>query len=197
MHSRTRAERPERSILFLAVTLEESGLLGSAYYVDNPLFPLAQTVAVSTWMPCTSAAPRATSRWSTSAPRSSRTICATAAKAQGSRHWPEPTPERGFSFRSDHFNFAKRGVPALYIKSGMDDREHGRAYGQQQQEDYVAKRYHQPSDEYSKDLDLSGSFQDLELMYRVGERVAGEKSWPEWYKNSEFRAVREKSDDER
>ena len=114
-----------------------------------------------------------------------------AAKQQDRVTAPEPTPEKGFYYRSDHFNFAKKGVPALYTKLGTDDREHGRAYGQQQQEDYVAKRYHQPSDEYSKDLDLSGSFEDLELMYRVGERVAGEKSWPEWYKNSEFRAVRE------
>ena len=191
------AERPERSIVFLAVTGEESGLLGSAYYADNPLYPLARTAAVVNLDALYAGGPARDIVVVGSGNSELEDDLRKAAKQQDRVTAPEPTPEKGFYYRSDHFNFAKKGVPALYTKLGTDDREHGRAYGQQQQEDYVAKRYHQPSDEYSKDLDLSGSFQDLELMYRVGERVAGEKSWPEWYKNSEFRAVREQSDNER
>ena len=190
-------ERPERSIIFLAVTGEESGLLGSAYYADNPIYPLARTAAVINLDALYAGGPARDIVVVGSGNSELEDDLRKVAKQQDRVIAPEPTPEKGFYYRSDHFNFAKKGVPALYTKLGTDDREHGRAFGEQQQEDYIAKRYHQPSDEYSKDLDLSGSFQDLELLYRVGERVAGEKSWPEWYKNSEFRAVREQSDSER
>jgi Zn-dependent M28 family amino/carboxypeptidase len=191
------AERPQRSIVFLAVTGEESGLLGSAYYADNPLYPLARTAAVINLDALYAGGPVRDIVVVGAGNSELEDDLRKVAKQQDRVLAPEPTPEKGFYYRSDHFNFAKKGVPALYTKLGTDDREHGRAYGEQQQQDYIAKRYHQPSDEYSKDLDLSGSFQDLELLYRVGERVAGEKSWPEWYKNSEFRAVREQSDGER
>ncbi|HEY7379403.1 MAG TPA: M28 family metallopeptidase [Steroidobacteraceae bacterium] len=188
---------PERSIVFLAVTGEESGLLGSAYYAENPIYPLAHTAAVVNLDALYAGGPARDIVVVGSGNSELEDYLRKAAKQQDRVTSPEPTPEKGFYYRSDHFNFAKKGVPALYTKLGMDDREHGREYGRQQQEEYIAKRYHQPSDEYSKDLDLRGSFEDLELMYRVGERVANEKSWPEWYKDSEFRAVREQSDRER
>jgi Zn-dependent M28 family amino/carboxypeptidase len=188
---------PERSIVFLAVTGEESGLLGSAYYAENPIFPLARTAAVINLDALYAGGPARDIVVVGSGNSDLEDYLRKAAKQQDRVMSPEPTPEKGFYYRSDHFNFAKKGVPALYTKLGMDDREHGREYGQQQQEEYIAKRYHQPSDEYSKDLDFRGSFEDLELLYRVGERVANEKSWPEWYKDSEFLAVREQTDRER
>jgi Zn-dependent M28 family amino/carboxypeptidase len=191
------AEKPQRSIVFLAVTGEESGLLGSAYYADNPIYPLARTAAVINIDAMYAGGPARDIVVVGSGNSDLEDYLRKAAKQQDRVTSPEPTPEKGFYYRSDHFNFAKKGVPALYTKLGTDDRQHGRAFGQEQQEKYIAERYHQPSDQYSPDLDLSGSFQDLELMYRVGERVAAEKSWPEWYKNSEFRAVREGTDDQR
>jgi Zn-dependent M28 family amino/carboxypeptidase len=191
------AEKPERSIVFLAVTGEESGLLGSAYYADNPIYPLARTAAVINIDAMYAGGPARDIVVVGSGNSDLEDYLRKAAKQQDRVTSPEPTPEKGFYYRSDHFNFAKKGVPALYTKIGTDDRQHGRAFGQEQQEKYIAERYHQPSDQYSPDLDLSGSFQDLELMYRVGARVAAEKSWPEWYKNSEFRAVREGTDDQR
>jgi len=191
------AEKPQRSIVFLAVTGEESGLLGSAYYADNPIYPLARTAAVINIDAMYAGGPARDIVVVGSGNSDLEDYLRKAAKQQDRVTSPEPTPEKGFYYRSDHFNFAKKGVPALYTKLGTDDRQHGRAFGQEQQEKYIAERYHQPSDQYSPDLDLSGSFQDLELMYRVGERVAAEKSWPEWYKNSEFRAVREGTHDQR
>src|SRR5262245_25313081 len=191
------SEKPERSIVFLAVTGEESGLLGSAYYAENPIYPLARTAAEINLDALYAGGPARDIVVVGSGNSELEDYLRKAAKQQDRVLSPEPTPEKGFYYRSDHFNFAKKGVPSLYTKLGTDDREHGRAFGEKQQEDYIAQRYHQPSDEYTKDLDLTGSFQDLELMYRVGERVAAEKSWPEWFKNSESRAVREQSDDQR
>ena len=188
---------PERSIVFLAVTGEESGLLGSAYYAENPIYPLAQTAAVINLDALYAGGPARDIVIVGAGNSELEDYLRKAAKQQDRVTSPEPTPEKGFYYRSDHFNLAKKGVPALYTKLGMDDREHGRAYGQQQQEDYIANRYHQPSDNYSKDLDLRGSFEDLQLLYWVGDRLTREKSWPEWYKGSEFRAVRRASDDQR
>jgi len=191
------ATPPERSIVFLAVTGEESGLLGSAYYAENPVYPLARTAAVINLDALYAGGPARDIVVVGAGNSDLEDYLRKAAKQQDRVISPEPTPEKGFYYRSDHFNFAKKGVPALYTKLGTDDREHGQEYGRQMQEDYIAKRYHQPSDEYSKDLDFRGSFEDLELLYRVGERVANEKDWPEWYKNSEFRAIRETTDRER
>ena len=129
-HSPSSTPKPERSIVFLAVTLEESGLLGSAYYVDHPLFPLAQTVAAFNMDAMHFGGPtRDVTVVNIGASQLER-LSGQAAKAQGRVLTAEPTPEKGTFFRSDHFNFAKRGVPALYIKGGIDDREHGAAWRQ-------------------------------------------------------------------
>ena len=147
----------------------------------------------STWMRCTSAARRGTSRWSTSAHRELENYLADAAKAQGRVLMAEPTPERGTFFRSDHFNFAKRGVPALYIKGGIDDREHGVAWRQKYLADFTAQKYHKVGDEYSADADLRAGVEDLSLLYAVGAKLAAEKTFPNWNQDSEFRAARDRS----
>ena len=185
--------RPERSVVFLAVTLEESGLLGSAYYVDNPLFPLANTVAAFNMDAMYFGGPTRDITVVNFGASQLESYLAIAARAQGRELQPEPTPERGIFFRSDHFNFARRGVPALYIKSGVDDREKGIEWRQKYYADFTAQKYHKPGDEYSADADLRGGVQDLELLYAVGTKLAAEDSWPNWSADSEFRAARDRS----
>jgi Zn-dependent M28 family amino/carboxypeptidase len=184
---------PERSVLFLAVTLEESGLLGSAYYVDNPLFPLANTVAAFNMDAMHFGGPTRDVTVVNIGASQLEGYLALAARKQDRVLKEEPTPEKGTFFRSDHFNFAKRGVPALYIKGGIDDREHGMAWRQQYLDDFTAQKYHKVGDEYSPDADLRAGVQDLELLYTVGAKLAGERAWPNWSADSEFRAARDRS----
>ena len=185
--------KPERSIVFLSVTLEESGLLGSAYYVDNPLFPLDRTVAAFNMDALYFGGPTRDVSVVNFGASELETYLAEAAKAQGRVLMPEPTPERGYFFRSDHFNFAKRGVPALYLKSGVDDREHGIPWKQKYFEEFTAQKYHKVGDEYSPDADLRSGVEDLALLYAVGVKLAGEKIFPNWNAGSEFRAARDRS----
>ncbi len=186
-------KKPERSVLFLAVTLEESGLLGSAYYVDNPLFPLAQTVAAFNMDAMHFGGPTRDVTVVNIGASDLEKYLADAAKAQGRELRGEPTPEKGYFFRSDHFNFAKRGVPALYIKGGIDDREIGPAAREKYLADFTAQKYHKVGDEYSADADLRAGVQDMELLYAVGAKIANEKTWPNWNADSEFRAARDSS----
>jgi Zn-dependent M28 family amino/carboxypeptidase len=118
---------------------------------------------------------------------------AAAAKTQDRVLREEPTPEKGFFYRSDHFNFAKVGVPALYFKMGIEDRENGVEWARAKQAEFTLRDYHKPSDEWRPGTDLRGSLEDLELLYAVGNRLAGEKRFPQWYPTSEFRAARERS----
>jgi Zn-dependent M28 family amino/carboxypeptidase len=187
----------ERSVVFVAVTAEESGLLGSAHYADHPLFPLERTAAVINMDALYAGGPTRDVAVIGYGSSELEDYLRDAAEKQDRVLKPEPTPERGFFYRSDHFNLAKKGVPALYFKLGTDDREHGDAWGRQQQEDYVAQRYHKPSDQYDPSLDFRGSMQDIELFYAVGSRIANEDDWPEWNRGNEFRATREASDDAR
>jgi Zn-dependent M28 family amino/carboxypeptidase len=188
---------PERSVVFAAVTAEESGLLGSAHYADHPLFPLERTAAVINMDALYAGGPTRDVAVIGYGSSELEDYLRNAAKKQDRVLKPEPTPERGYFYRSDHFNLAKKGVPALYFKLGTDDREHGDAWGRQQQEDYVAQRYHKPSDQYDPSIDFRGTMQDIELFYAVGSRIANEDDWPEWNKGNEFRATREASDDAR
>ena len=116
-----------------------------------------------------------------------------AAAAQGRVLVQEPTPEKGFYYRSDHFNLAKQGVPMLYTKAGIDSLEHGPGYGKAWLDDYIAHRYHQPSDEYDPSWDVSGIMQDLAVYYAVGLALANETTWPNWREGNEFKAIRDKS----
>jgi Zn-dependent M28 family amino/carboxypeptidase len=183
--------KPKRSVLFLMVTAEEQGLLGSQYYSVTPVFPLTKTLAninidgVNQW---------------------GRTKDVTvigmgasdlddylreAAAEQGRTLRPDPESEKGFYYRSDHFNFAKQGVPALYADTGVEFIGKSAEYSQQKRDEYTNKDYHQPSDEVKPDWDLSGAAEDADLLFAVGYRVANADRFPEWKPGNEFRAKRE------
>jgi Zn-dependent M28 family amino/carboxypeptidase len=185
--------RPERSVVFLAVTLEESGLLGSAYYVQNPIFPLKKTVAALNMDAIPWGGPtRDVSVIGYGASELEPYLERSASK-QDRVLREEPTPENGFFYRSDHFNFAKVGVPALYFKLGVEDREKGAEWAKAQAAEFTALHYHKPSDEFRPGTDLRGGVQDLELLFDVGSTLAREKRFPNWYATSEFRAARDRS----
>lgn len=185
--------RPERSVVFLAVTLEESGLLGSAFYVQNPIFPLNKTVAALNMDAITWGGPtRDVSVVGYGASELEPYLERAAAK-QDRVLREEPTPENGFFYRSDHFNFAKVGVPALYFKLGIEDREKGAEWAKAKAAEFTALHYHKPSDEFRPGTDLRGGVQDLELLFDVGSILVREKRFPNWYATSEFRAARDRS----
>ncbi|MGI9249725.1 MAG: M28 family metallopeptidase [Pseudohongiellaceae bacterium] len=184
---------PQRSIVFLAVTAEESGLLGSKWYAENPVYPIAQTVAninMDNMNTFGKTHDVVVVGYNSS---ELENYLQEAAATQDRYLAPEPTPERGYYYRSDHFNFAKVGVPALYAESGEDNVEHGREWGAQQAEDYIANRYHAPSDEYNPDWDFSGAAQDVFLYFHIANRLANEDSFPNWFEGNEFRSVRDAS----
>ena len=185
------AGAPERTVLFLAVTLEEYGLLGSRYYANNPAYPAAQTVAAINMDAMSLVGPTHDVVVVGYGASELDEILARAVETQGREMVPEPTPEAGFYYRSDHFNFARAGIPALYAKGGVDHREHGREYGLAYERDYRDVRYHKPADEFDPDWDLRGVAEDLELLYVVGRELADGEAWPNWYPGNEFRAIRD------
>jgi Zn-dependent M28 family amino/carboxypeptidase len=185
--------RPERSVVFLGLTLEESGLLGSAYYAANPVFPLRQTVAALNMDALSWGGPTRDVSVIGFGASELEEYLAAAAKIQDRVLREEPTPEKGFFYRSDHFNFAKVGVPALYFKMGVEDRENGVEWARAKQAEFTLRDYHKPSDEWRPGTDLRGSLEDLELLYAVGARLAREKRFPQWYPTSEFRAARDRA----
>ncbi|MFU8833213.1 MAG: M28 family metallopeptidase [Wenzhouxiangella sp.] len=183
--------QPERTVLFLAVTLEEYGLLGSRYYVNNPVFPPGQTAAAINMDAMTLIGPTDDVVVVGYGSSDLEEILARAVSVQEREVVREPTPEAGFFYRSDHFNFARAGIPALYAKGGVVHSEKGREYGLAQAQDYRDNRYHKPADEFNPDWDLRGVAQDLELLYMVGREVADSDHWPNWYPGNEFRAIRD------
>jgi Zn-dependent M28 family amino/carboxypeptidase len=180
---------PDRSLLFLAVTLEESGLLGSKYYVAHPTVPLNKTVAVINLdaMPIIGKARDMTVVGYGSSELED--ILKTVADGQQRVLHAEATPQDGFYFRSDHFNFAKAGVPALYAKGGDDLIDGGVEAGKKAQIDYRDNRYHKPADEFDAAWKLDGLVQDLDALYGVGKVLAGNEQWPNWYEGNAFRAA--------
>jgi len=190
---------PERSILLLAVTAEESGLLGSLWYAENPLYPLASTVANLNMDNLYKGMDGLTSEVAVVGFGNSELddFLGEAASAQDRVLVQEPTPEKGYYYRSDHFNFARVGVPALYTTRSIASREHGRAWGQNQHDAFTANDYHKPSDEYSSDWDLSGAAENVLLMYAIGSRLAASRDFPAWSDGNEFKAIREESADQR
>jgi Zn-dependent M28 family amino/carboxypeptidase len=184
---------PRRSILFLAVTAEERGLLGAKHYAQNPLYPLERTLANINM--------DAMNQWGRtrdivvvgSGNSELEDILAAAAARQDRVTVGDPEPEKGFFYRSDHFEFAKMGVPALYIDSGIDYIGRPAGWGEQKRREYTENDYHAPSDEVKPDWDLSGLVEDLQLLFDVGYQVAQTERWPEWYPGTEFRGVREAS----
>ncbi|MFC0679451.1 M20/M25/M40 family metallo-hydrolase [Lysobacter korlensis] len=181
--------KPDRSVVFLAVTLEESGLLGSKYYVAHPSMPLEKTVAVINLDAMPVLGPSRDMTVVGFGSSELEDMLKTAADGQGRVLHAEATPEDGFYFRSDHFNFAKAGVPALYAKGGEDLIEGGTGAGQAAQVDYRDNRYHKPSDQYDASWNVTGVVQDLEALYAVGRELSGNERWPKWYEGNAFRAA--------
>ncbi len=184
-------EKPKRSVLFLAVTLEESGLLGSRYYAENPSFALNKTVANLNIDAMRLVGLTKDVEVVGFGNSELEDILKVHAAAQDRVLAPEPTPQNGYFYRSDHFNFAKLGVPALYIKSGQDHREKGVAHGAAWSDAYTRDRYHKPGDEYREEDDYAGAAQDLELMSLVGLELANRSDFPNWYPSAEFKAARD------
>ncbi|HXG72917.1 MAG TPA: M28 family metallopeptidase [Gemmatimonadaceae bacterium] len=188
-----RAGRPDRSIIFLAVTAEESGLLGSKYYGENPIYPHAQTVGGINMDGLNIGGD--TRDVVVIGPGKSQLedYLKRAAADLNLTVKSEPTPEAGYYYRSDHFSLAKFGVPMLYADSGEDLVDGGLAAGKAAADDYRANRYHQPSDEYDPNWDWMGAIRDLGIYYRIGRELAGSDAWPNWYEGDEFRAIRDRS----
>ena len=188
---------PKRSILFLAVTAEEKGLLGAKYYAENPLYPLANTVAdfnidgVNQW--------GRTSDVTVIGLGNSTLddVLREALAAEKRTIAPDPEPEKGFFYRSDHFEFAKQGVPALYMDSGVDYIGKPPGYSQQKRDEYTNDDYHKPSDEIKPDWDLAGAVEDGRLLVDVGFRVAQSATWPDWKPGVEFKRKQPSGDSPR
>jgi Zn-dependent M28 family amino/carboxypeptidase len=183
--------KPRRSVLFLMVTAEEQGLLGSQYYSVTPVYPLNRTVAninidgVNQW---------GRTRDITVVGMGASDlddVLREAATAQGRTLRPDPEAEKGFYYRSDHFNFAKQGVPALYVDSGVEFIGKPADYSQKKRDEYTNVDYHAPSDEVKPDWDLAGAVEDAVLMFDVGYRVANADRMPEWKPGNEFKAKRD------
>ena len=182
-----------RSQVFLAVTLEESGLLGSEYYARNPVYPLAKTVGGVNMDVIFPGSP-ARDVGVTGGDKSELTrYLEAAAQTMGLAIRGEDHPERGSYYRSDHFSFAKRGVPMFAVGRGSDWVNGGKAAGDAAGEAYNVKTYHQPSDEFSEDWDWSGPLQEAKLYYRLGRMLAESNDWPNWHPTDEFRLIRDKS----
>lgn len=186
-----KAGAPARSLVFLAVTAEESGLLGAHYYAQNPVFPLAQTVGGINMDAFDMAGPARDVTVVGPGKSQLDRFLEAALEADGRVATPNPNPEAGYYYRSDHFAFAKRGVPMLYLDGGQDLIDGGREAGAAIAEDYRANRYHGPKDEFDENWDWSGVMADLQLFYRLGRMMAQSTSWPNWNEGDEFRATRD------
>ncbi|MFC3067655.1 M28 family metallopeptidase [Phenylobacterium soli] len=188
-----KAPRADRSVVFLSVTAEEKGLLGSEYYAANPLYPLATTVADINMdgMNVLGRTKDVTS--SGNAPLTLQDDLIAVAKSHGMSFSSDPNPEAGSFYRSDHFSFAKRGVPAMSIGAGEDMAKGGREAGKAAADAYIKDKYHQPADEYDPNWDLSGMVQEMQVLYDLGHRLATTREWPEWKAGAEFKAERDKT----
>ena len=182
---------PKRSVLFLAVTAEEQGLLGAKFYAARPLHPLDHTLAninmdgLNTWGRTRDFAVVGLGNSTLD------DVMLDVAREQGRVMKPEAMPEKGTFYRSDHFEFAKVGVPALYTKGGMDFIGKPEGYGQRKADEYTERDYHKVSDDVKPDWDLAGVVEDLQLLFQVGQRVANNPVWPEWKPGTEFKARRD------
>jgi Zn-dependent M28 family amino/carboxypeptidase len=181
---------PDRSIAFIAFTGAEAGLLGSSYYVENPVFPFRETVAVLNLDQLHIGGPTRDVMVFGFGNSELDEYVREAAQLQGREMRPDAVPERGLYYGSDQYSFAKAGIPALYAQGGFDDSARGPTFGRAQFEDYLAHRHGQTSDKYTADWDVRGALDDLRLYYEVGYRLARSRRFPRWYPTSEFRASR-------
>jgi Zn-dependent M28 family amino/carboxypeptidase len=189
--------RTDRSIVFLAVTAEEKGLLGSEYYASHPLYPIGKTVGVlntdggQLWGRAKNFTISGNARLGL------LDLLVAEGKKQGRYYSPDPHPEAGYFFRSDHFAFAKAGVPAISFSEGNDLLNGGVARGEALGKVYNEKSYHQPSDEWSPEWDFRGMAEDVTLLHNLGRLLANSRLWPEWSSDSEFKAARDQTAAER
>ncbi len=183
--------RTKRSIVFIAVTAEEQGLLGSAFYAENPIFNPKKTVANINMDALSSPGPMKDLTITGFGHSEMDEYAKTAADKQGRYIIPDPEAEKGYFFRSDHFNFAKIGIPALYASGSHEDFKNGVDFVKKMNEDYEKNKYHQPSDEYvANETALDGIQFDAQLLFHVGLQLANETKFPKWYDTSEFKAAR-------
>ena len=181
---------PERTVIFLSVTAEEQGLWGSAYYAENPVYPAAETVA-NINMDGINAHEKTKDIIVVGKGQSVlEDYLKDVTEKRGRYVSFETHPEAGYYYRSDHFNFAKVGIPALYIKTGVDVIDKGKEYGQKMEDNYRAKHYHRPSDEIDSTWTFTGGIDDLKLLFLVGKRLAFEDNMPVWKEGSEFKKLR-------
>jgi Zn-dependent M28 family amino/carboxypeptidase len=182
---------PKRSVLFIATTAEEAGLLGAKYYAEHPLYPLEKTLAdinidtVNQWGKTGDIEDLSNNNSTLD------DLLAAAAKRNGRMMTPNSEPEKGNFYRADHFEFSKRGVPSLYTRGGKDFIGKPANFGQQKRDDYTAHHYHQVSDEVDPNWDLSGAAQDIQLLFEVGYQVVNGDKFPEWKSGTEFKAKRD------
>ncbi len=183
----------KRTVLFLAVTAEEKGLLGARYYAGSPLYPLQKTLAnfnidgLNQWGPTTDVVVVGIGNTTL------EDVLGVVAGGRQRTLSPEPEPEKGFYYRSDHFEFAKQGVPALYLESGTEYIGQPADYGKRRRDEYNENDYHKPSDEVKPTWDLRGAVADLDMLFEAGRRVANDSIWPTWKMGTEFKAIRERS----
>ncbi|MEM6899661.1 MAG: M28 family metallopeptidase [Pseudomonadota bacterium] len=187
------AEELDRSVLFLAVTLEESGLLGSAFYAENPTVPLSQIAAginIDAMLPVGQTRDMVVVGYGAS---ELEDLLTDVLKDEDRIIVPDPNPAAGYFYRSDHISLAKKGVPMLYADGGQDKVDGGPSAGQAVSALYTRERYHKPADEYDETWDLSGMVEDVTALFEVGKAVATSENWPEWYEGNEFKAIRDAS----
>ena len=186
------SEGSKRSILFLAVTAEEQGLLGATYYSINPLIPLEKTVAVMNIDAMGNNYGKTKDLIVVGKGNSELDLVLEYAAAQDGKYLiPDAEPEKGFYYRSDHFAFAKQGVPALYVDGGLDVVGKGKDYGHKKKDEYTNIDYHAVSDEIKEDWDFSGMVEDARILFRVGYAIGQHNEWPQWSEGTEFKAKRE------
>jgi Zn-dependent M28 family amino/carboxypeptidase len=177
--------------VFLAATAEEQGLLGARHYAENPLYPLERTLAV---INMDAFFPWGRTEDVIVVGRGSSTledVLERHAAAQGRVLEPDAEPEKGFFYRSDHFEFAKQGVPALYVGTGTRFQDRPVGWGVAQRAAFTRDHYHKPTDDIKPDWDLSGLVEDVQLLFLVGYDVAQRREWPNWREGNEFRARRD------
>ena len=192
-----KAPRTDRTVMFMSVTAEEKGLLGSEYYATRPLYPLASTVANINMDVLGVNGPAKDVTTSGAGDLTLKDDLVQVAKDHGRYFAPDPRPEAGSFFRSDHFSFAKQGVPAISYGSGVDLATGGKAAGMAAAAAYTRERYHQPADEYDPKWDLSGMAEDVGIMYDLGRRLADSREWPTWRQGSEFKAAWDRTEAQR
>ena len=186
-------DAPERSVVFLAVTAEESGLLGSKQYAEDPAFPMNKTVAginIDGMSTIGASNDVVVVGYGNS---QMDDYLKEVSKTQKRVVVPEPTPEKGYFYRSDHFNLAKKGVPMLYAEAGLSIKDKPKGYGEQETNRYLAQRYHKPGDEVHPEWDNGGIMQDLYAHFIIGNKIADSNDWPQWTEGNEFKAIREAS----